>query len=443
MKLVRPSFGKAMLSLAMALGWTNAAAAKDQVAAQPAPRPSTQCQSGAYRAPDGKSVAIMKWEQGWVYLFLDGRYGLVSSTKSPIRCAGAAVAVMQPNGTLEAWPKVPLRMTRTQFLSGGTPLYGMLVEPADAGETTPLVIFVHGSGRGATADGTNHLSFNLPAQGISTFLFDKRGTGRSAGEFTMNFRVLANDVMAASDRAKLLARGRFGRFGLFGQSQGGWVAPLAAASSKADFIAVASGMPYSPLEEDAEEVLSELREKGYGDEVLEKARAVLAATHALMLSGFRSGFDQLESVKGRFSREPWFRQIEGEFTGDLLKQTAEELRREGREKYDSLGIEWGHEALPVLRSLAVPQLWIVAAEDREAVPRLTIQRLQILQNESKPIDIAVFPDTDHGILEFVQAEDGSRRSTRHAEGYYRLLADWIRGQLCPPYGSGRLDLSSR
>jgi hypothetical protein len=42
-----------------------------------------------------------------------------------------------------------------------------------------------------------------------------------------------------------------------------------------------------------------------------------------------------------------------------------------------------------------------------------------------PIDAYVFPNTDHGILEFIENADGSRRYTRISEGYLRLVTDWI------------------
>jgi hypothetical protein len=46
-----------------------------------------------------------------------------------------------------------------------------------------------------------------------------------------------------------------------------------------------------------------------------------------------------------------------------------------------------------------------------------------------------FPNTDHGMYEFTQAADGTRTSTRVTDGYYRLLADWIKGETHPPYGA--------
>lgn len=87
----------------------------------------------------------------------------------------------------------------------------------------------------------NSQQYLLAAQGISGFVFDKRGTGRSGGKFVMNFTRLADEMAAASVEARRLAAGRFGRFGFWGGSQGGWVAPLAARNTGADF-----GWPQRP-----------------------------------------------------------------------------------------------------------------------------------------------------------------------------------------------------
>jgi hypothetical protein len=47
---------------------------------------------------------------------------------------------------------------------------------------------------------------------------------------------------------------------------------------------------------------------------------------------------------------------------------------------------------------------------------------------------AVFPDTDHGIVEYEQ-RDGERVYTRYAEGYYPMTVEWIRfGTVTGPYG---------
>jgi hypothetical protein len=78
---------------------------------------------------------------------------------------------------------------------------------------------------------------------------------------------------------------------------------------------------------------------------------------------------------------------------------------------------------------------VLAGDDRDAPSGLTRERLSALKHEGKPIDLYVFPHTGHGMYEFVQKPDGSRQNTRITRDYFRLLADWIRQQDKPPYGS--------
>src|SRR3546814_5378254 len=94
--------------------------------------------------------------------------------------------------------------------------------------------------------------YAMAAQGISVFVYDKRGTGGSEGEYTQNFELLAADAAKALDTARGMTAGRHGRAGFFGGSQGGRVAPLAAKRAKADFVAVGLGLGGPPTGEERE-----------------------------------------------------------------------------------------------------------------------------------------------------------------------------------------------
>lgn len=396
------------------------------------------CEAGAYQGPSGDFVVVSEAinaakQAAWRYAFRDGRFGAIEH--GPLQCARGAVSVAWPGKPAERWPRMALRSTTTRFRSGGVTLVGELIEPpAGRGAPPPLVVLVHGSESTPYVGGHTRLPYLFAAQGIAAFVFDKRGTGASGGAYTQNFSRLADDVVAASAEARRLARGRYRRFGLYGGSQGGWVAPHAANAAGADFVVVGFGLVLTPLEEDAEQVATELRAHGYGDDVLGKARKVTDATGAVMASHFTAGYDALAAVRAAYGTEPWFAQIRGEFTGDVLAGDEAALRRDGRAKYDNLDIEWRYDAIGELRKVQAPQLWVLAGADHEAPPALTLARLQGLRREGRPLELAVFPDTDHGIQEFVEAPDGTRTMTRVADGYFRITADWIKREQHPPYG---------
>src|SRR3546814_11221231 len=92
-----------------------------------------------------------------------------------------------------------------------------------------------------------------------------------------------------------------------------------------------------------------------------------------------------------------------------------------------------HHSSPTRRSA-------VLGDDSEAPPGETMRRLRALAGEGRPITTMVFPGTDHGIVAFETGADGKRSETRYAEGYLRMLADWIGdGRLDhPPYGNAKL-----
>ncbi len=368
------------------------------------------------------------------YTFLDGRRGDVNAADGPVRWENGIVSVKAPDGRYASWPKRPLKETPTRFTSHGASLAGVLIEPESPKGKPPLVVFVHGAEKTPGMGG--YYSYVLAAEGLSVFAYDKRGTGASEGSYTQNFELLGDDAAAALNEARRLAAGHYSRAGFFGGSQGGWIAPLAARLAKADFVTVGFGLVLTPLEEDQEQVVSEMKEKKYDAATLAKAREVTDATGALMASHFTSGYERLADVKQRYASEPWLSKIEGEFTGDILADKEQDLRRTGAPRLDNLNIIWNYDAQTVIRSLNVPQLWVLAGDDREAPNELTRSRLASMIRDGRPIDMYVFPHTDHGIYEFVQDADGTRHYTRIADGYFRLLADWIKQDAShAPYGN--------
>jgi hypothetical protein len=388
------------------------------------------CPTGLFQSPAEEAVVILpRPDKPYRYSFVDGRRGDVGTAGSPFRCIEGQLVGGQAN-----WTPVAVKSTEASFQSHGSKLEATLLEPPGPGPH-PLVVFVHGSER--TSPLASSYPLLLVAQGISVFAYDKRGTGRSEGEYTQNFELLADDAAAAMGEAKRVAAGRFGRIGYFGGSQGGWIAPLAATRSKPDFVAVGFGLIGSPIEEDREQVLSEMREKGYGQPDLNEAGKVADAAAGLMRSRFTKGYEQLAEVKRQYGAKPWFSEIKGEFTGGVLHESEADLRRVGAAAFDNVELIWDYDSKPVIAQLKIPQLWILAEADREAPSATTLAALQSIRKKGRDLTIYSFPETDHGMVEFTQAADGSRTYTRVTDGYFRLLGDWIKGKLDGTYGRAR------
>jgi pimeloyl-ACP methyl ester carboxylesterase len=395
------------------------------------------CKQGAYTSEHGEFVVVVPLPTpqvpGQRYLFRDGRRGSTADDDAPVACAENAVTLRRSDGAVERWKQLPLTVTDTHFSSVQTKLVGRLIEPSGvAAAGRALVVMVHGSER--TSALNSPYAYSLAAQGVTVFVYDKRGTGASEGDYTQNFELLAADAAAALAHSRTMARGRFGRSGYFGGSQGGWVAPLAAIRSNADFVAIGFGLIASPIEEDREQMILEARALGLNDEAIVLINRLSAATSRLLLSNFSQGYGELGRVRRELAKQPWSEKIHGEYSGDILRVPEDELRRVGRARFDNLELIWNYDSVAALERLKVPVLWVLAGEDREAPIETTRAALFDLMKAGKSIDAYLFPNTDHGMVEFVTNADGSRTVTRITDGYLRLLGDWIQQRATGTYG---------
>lgn len=404
------------------------------------------CNTGSYTLSDGSLLDISMAPAGnWRWRTLDGRFGPVNSlAQNPSHpdevnliiqtqtCDVIGVVFPQSVGSAEQQGnRLAFEQIESDFAGDNEQLKGRLVLPVNTSKLA-IVVMVHGS-EAASAVQFNTWQRLLPAMGVGVFVYDKRGTGGSTGEYTQDFKVLANDAVAAAAEARRLGGDKLESLVLFGTSQGGWVAPLAAsqmeaAQNKVDRVIVGYGLAVSPNDEDREQVLLEMRALGYTDADLAQADEVAKATGRLMASGFREGFGEYARVRQAYASRPWFSQINGEYTGDILSYPALVLRLLApiARRIGNQGTTWDYDPMPVLNTLTVPQLWVIAGDDTEAPPATTLDRLSALKRDGKPITILKFPNTDHGIVEFIEI-DGERVATRVADGYLRAVADFAKG----------------
>lgn len=405
---------------------------------------AARCRLGAYALPDGEVVAVRQREgeqlrvvsfSGWThglapgsgagtYASLEeGAAGAAPALAAEFDCGRGELRLRRDGGEPVVARKLPLSSRESRFVNADVELAGRLVLPA-GDDAVPIVVLVHGSERDSALDG-NEWQFFLPAHSVGAFVYDKRGTGRSGGDYTQDFDQLAADAIAAAAEAHRFAGGRAASIGYLGSSQGGWVAPLAAhrSPSGADFVAVLYGLAESPLAEDREEVMLGLRRAGFDDDAtLAKARELPDATGRVMASDFRAGFDELAAIEAKFRDEPWLKEVEGEFSGQFLRLPLWALRLVGPRL--DVGTSWEYDPLPTLEAISTPHLWVLAGSDREAPSARTLALLRDIQTRRPNLDVARFPDADHGI--WVERRDASGKTySGYAPGYRELVVRWI------------------
>ena len=150
-----------------------------------------------------------------------------------------------------------VRRRDVTFDGNGIRIGATIYEPLTQGRHA-AVVFVPGSApfkRGLYALWAEHLA----GLGVMSIVPDKRGVGGTGGAFERNnnsskanLELLAGDAVAALDYAAKLPNVDAARLGLFGVSQAGWVAPMAAvATDRARFIIMVTGPAVSVREEGA------------------------------------------------------------------------------------------------------------------------------------------------------------------------------------------------
>jgi alpha-beta hydrolase superfamily lysophospholipase len=290
------------------------------------------------------------------------------------------------------------------------PLGVSVLLPPGRGPFTGIVL-VHGSGPESRA--TNRaMAESLVSLGIAAAIFDKRGVGESGGDLTtVSITDLAADAVAVA--AHLDALPEVAGVGIFGHSQGGWVAPLAAYQyGRAAFVITSAGPAVPPSREAEWDTVRQLRRLNAGSAAEIQARAAIQAWHDGIRSGNWLPFDQ---AIDQASRQTWY---EASGLTEFTARPPADFQRSYRRLMD-------YDPLPTLERLNVPMLALLSADDESIDALETVQILQSLSAAGRPISVRVYNGFDHSMRQL--APDGSslRWPTRPGD-YFEVQAEFIR-----------------
>lgn len=160
--------------------------------------------------------------------------------------ADAVARRPQPAGALPEREDRAFRERELTFEGEGETLHGTLITPVEGGPH-PGVVLLGGSGP-ETRDPNRPLAEAFASSGIAAFIYDKRTRGYSAdptGE--RSYALLAQDAHGAAELLRTLDAVDADYVGVWGVSEGAWVAPLAANRSDAiAFVVTMSGIGIAP-----------------------------------------------------------------------------------------------------------------------------------------------------------------------------------------------------
>lgn len=174
-----------------------------------------------------------------------------------------------------------------RYKSGELELAAELILPEVEGRA-PGAVIIQGSGDSDRSNGwAAAIAGVLADAGVAVLLTDKRGCGASGGSWlTADFQDLADDALAGV--AYLRGRPEVDpeRVGVVGLSQGGWVAPIAAARSPdVAFVIDISGASVGFAEQVTVEMANTSRQAGLSDDGVQTVLELNSAAGRYGLTG--------------------------------------------------------------------------------------------------------------------------------------------------------------
>ena len=320
----------------------------------------------------------------------------------------------------------------TTIPAGELELHSKLVLPL--GEPPfPAVVLVHGSGADSAVD-TYFMPYLFAAHGIATLVYDKRGTGGSTGTYNQNFYLLSDDTVAAAEWLRDRPEIDPNLVHLAGYSQGGWIAPLAASKSDAINSLLINYGPMVPItEEDRWGYRYVLQQKGFGDDALAEADRINEVL-SLIFDHSEDRWDELGVLLDEAEGTDWFKTVTGSdsmlgFVGETkMPMWMARLYYKWMTRGDEVFVDRLYDPFPVVAKLDNPSLWIFGDQDSSIPSADSIDKLEILRQQGRPIDVEIFPRAEHGILLFEGDDPFDRRYLGYAPGYLDLQVSWLRQQ---------------
>jgi len=313
-------------------------------------------------------------------------------------------------------PAAPPYSTRgVRIAAGGIRLAGTLfVPPPDSGPHAGIVIL-----QGSSSNLRREYAFyadHFARAGLVVLTFDKRGNGESTGDYgTASYDVLADDAAAAVEFLRARPEADPRRVGVWGLSQGAFIAPLVAARVPALAFIVAVSAPCMPVGESAAYQDSvRLVSSGFDASVVLQA----VSLDRRLLEWLRTGraSNDLNALLAESAAAPWRRA--SSLPARLPSGSALE------------GWYWRgrtFDPAPAWRAVHAPVLAVYGAAD-ELVPARSSVRLvenALHRGGNRDATVRLFPAANHVIRRLPLVAGGRWDWPRAAPGYMDLVTAWV------------------
>jgi hypothetical protein len=299
------------------------------------------------------------------------------------------------------------------FDNGDVSLNGTVIMPSGEGPH-PGMVMVGGSGPSGRSQ-LMEVAEGFAREGMAVLTYDKRGTGKSDGNWVNSSLFdLADDATAAfralADHPAIDPE----KIGYWGISQGSWIVPIAASRTPAAFAIVVSGGGLAPQAIETHNYLSILERLDSGEQAQHELRHLLEEYFAY-LAGVGSRQSLMETLE-RYRNRAWF-----SATG-IEKVIPSEANRKN----------WAwvadFEPSASIAAMTAPLLVLLGGSDPLTPAKRTAEAWRsALPGRCSNCKVTVVPDAGHGL-----------RSGPHGgplvPGFYSLHLRWLASLniLAPP-----------
>jgi uncharacterized protein len=301
-----------------------------------------------------------------------------------------------------------------RYQNGLIQLSGKLLLPPTAGRH-PAIVLIHGSGPGDRYAAL-FVSMLLRGKGIAVLGYDKRGVGESTGDWHLaSLQDLADDAIAGVRFLKSRPDIDPDKIGVFGGSQGGWIAPLAALrSSDIKFVISICGPGVPPSEQELDRVGNQLAVRGFPKGDVEQALALMRQRDNFVRGTIT--WDDLQAAQVKTKDAKWMQFVP--LPRNSVSSLVEELRH----------LPMDYNPTPILEKLRVPTLALFGELDLNVVPTKNseIWNAALQEAGNKDFTIRILKRARHGLLEVNSGSDEEVPRVRRVVPECKIaLVEWL------------------
>jgi pimeloyl-ACP methyl ester carboxylesterase len=296
------------------------------------------------------------------------------------------------------------------FRNGDVTLSGTLLLPLTK-ETHPAVLFLHGAGSEGRY-GARFLAEYFTRYGIAALIYDKRGVGKSTGDWKRSdFSDLAGDAIAGIHFLQQRNEINPKQIGLYGHSQGGMLAPLAASRSKdVAFVISGAGSAVPVYESEINSITNQVRAQGISGIDLVEATDFIKLWVSVMRTG--KGWEQFDPAIEKARGTKWFPMLHVPPKDNWIWAFHKRIYDYNAADY------WAQVSVPVLVIYGERDLYVPVGQSI-----LNIDRA-LSKAKNRDYTILVLPRASHAFN--IEPEAGQRFEWWHmASGFPDLLTAWI------------------